>query len=253
MYLAVSTRPDIAHAVSYLSQFNEDFDKDHWTAAKRVLKYLKGTINFGIEFNQNPSTLTGFVDSDWGGCAVDRRSYTGYVFLLNGGPISWDSKKQRTVALSSTEAEYMALSEATKKAIYLNEFLIELGFKEMTDRVLFNDNIGAKKLAENTTFHARSKHIEHTTPLCSGGFKRSKNHHPSSTHRRHASGYDDKGAVQGKAPDVLEALRNKEAKFVFPYGLHIDRGGVLPRSRFSKVHSPCLYGFSHLCYALVLF
>lgn len=160
MYLAVSTRPDIAHVVSYLSQFNENYDKEHWTAAKRVLKYLKGTIDKGIEFERSSTPLAGFVDSDWGNCLMDRRSYTGYIFLLSGGPISWDSKKQRTVALSSTEAEYMALTEATKEAIYLNEFLIELGFEQLTDGVLFNDNIGAKKLAENSTYHARSKHID---------------------------------------------------------------------------------------------
>ena len=160
MYLAVCTRPDIAHTVSYLSQFNENFGKEHWAAGKRIIKYLKGTIDVGIEFKPNSTTLNGFVDSDWGTCPVDRRSYTGYIFLLNGGPVSWDSKKERTVALSSTEAEYMALSEATKESIYLNSFLIELGFEKLADGALFNDNIGAKKLAENATFHARSKHID---------------------------------------------------------------------------------------------
>lgn len=91
---------------------------------------------------------------------MDRRSCTGYAFLLGVGPVSWDSKKQKTVALSSTEAEYMALSEATKEAIYLNEFLVELGFEGLSGGVLFNDNIGAKKLAENPTYHARSKYID---------------------------------------------------------------------------------------------
>ena len=104
MYLAVCTRPVIAHTVSYLSQFNENFGKEHWAAGKSIIKYLKGTIDVGIEFKPNSTTLNGFVDSDWETCPVDRRSYTGYIFLLNGGPVSWDSKKQRTVALSSTEA-----------------------------------------------------------------------------------------------------------------------------------------------------
>lgn len=115
MYLAVCTRPDLAHVVSKLSQFNENYNVEHWTAAKRVLRYLRSTIDVGITFRKTSTPLRGFVDSDWANCLVDRRSYTGHIFLLCDGPIAWDSRKQRTVALSSTEAEYMALTEATKE------------------------------------------------------------------------------------------------------------------------------------------
>lgn len=160
MYLAVSTRPDIAFAVSYLSQFNEDHDTTHWTAAKRVLRYLKGTLDLGLSFQRSSTPLKCFVDADWANCPEDRKSYTGYVTMIGSCIISWEAKKQRTVALSSTEAEYMGLAEATKEVIYLNNFLSELGFSEFADAIIFNDNLGSLKLAENPTYHARSKHID---------------------------------------------------------------------------------------------
>lgn len=110
-YLSVTTRPDIAYAISYLGQFNNCYDSTHWKAAKRVLRYLKGTIDVGINYNKSEGPVKGFVDADWGGCVIDRRSYSGYIYKLGGGPISWDSRKQKTIALSTTEAEYMALTE----------------------------------------------------------------------------------------------------------------------------------------------
>ena len=160
MYLAVATRPDIAHAVSALSQFNTCFGQVHWTAAERVLRYLKGSADLGLTYEQRRKSLIGYVDADWAGCVVDRRSYTGYTFILANSAISWNSKKQRTVALSSTEAEYMGLAEASKEAIHLRNFLTELGFESISDAKVFNDNMGAQRLAENPIFHARSKHID---------------------------------------------------------------------------------------------
>jgi transposase InsO family protein len=159
-YLSTTTRPDISFAVSHLGQFNNCYGEDHWTAAKRVLRYLKGTVDLGLVYEPDSDPLTGFVDADWGSCTEDRRSFTGYIFLLNGGPVSWDSRKQRTVALSTTEAEYMALSEGVKEAIYLQRLLQELGADEMIGSVVFCDNKGSLRLAENPTFHARSKHID---------------------------------------------------------------------------------------------
>lgn len=157
MYLAVSTRPDIARAVSSLSQFNNRYGHSHWLVAKRVLRYLKETVDAGIVFKPTRNSLTGYVDADWAGCPVDRRSYTGYVFMLNG-VISWDSKKQKTVALSSMKAEYMGLTKATKESIYLCKFIKQLGFGRNAPVKIFNDNMGALRLAENPIFHARSKH-----------------------------------------------------------------------------------------------
>lgn len=107
-YLAVTMRSDISFAVSYLGQFNNCYGKEHWTAAKRVLRYLKGTRD--LVYGKDSKSIQGFVDADWRNCPEERRSYTGYLFKLFGNPISWDSRKQSTVALSSTEAEYMGLS-----------------------------------------------------------------------------------------------------------------------------------------------
>ncbi|GBO20433.1 Retrovirus-related Pol polyprotein from transposon TNT 1-94 [Araneus ventricosus] len=126
LYLATSTRPDIANTVSKLSQFLNYYDNTHWKAAKRVLRYLKKTINFGLIFKHTDEPLFGYTDSDWANFFDDRKSYTGFCFILSGSAISWESRKQCTVALSSTEAEYMALSDGTKEAIYLRKLLNEL-------------------------------------------------------------------------------------------------------------------------------
>lgn len=159
-YLSTGTRPDISFAVSYLAQFNNCFRKEHWTAAKRVLRYLKGTADIGLTYKQDSGPVRGFVDADWGNDPDDRKSFTGYVFVYNGAPISWDAKKQRTVALSSTEAEYMGVTEAAKEAIYLRALLNDLGIADAGDITVYNDNLSALKLAENSTFHGRSKHID---------------------------------------------------------------------------------------------
>lgn len=155
----MATRPDIAFSVSSLSQFNTCFDRTHWTAAKRVLRYLKNTMDVGLVFKTTEDSLKAYVDADWASNVSDRRSYTGFSFLLSAAPVSWDAKKQKTVALSSTESEYMALAESAKEAIFLRSFLEEMGFGDLADVTIFNDNLGAKKLAENPIFHARSKHI----------------------------------------------------------------------------------------------
>lgn len=159
-YLATATRPDISFAVSYLGQFNNCYGEEQWKAAKRVLRYLKGTVNVGLSYCEGNEPLQGFVDADWGSNVEDRRSFTGYMFLLNGSPISWDAKKQGTVALSTTEAEYMALAESAKESVYLRRFLYEIGLEDAANVSLFCDNNSAIKLAENPTFHARSKHID---------------------------------------------------------------------------------------------
>jgi hypothetical protein len=160
MYVAVGTRPDVSHAVSVLSQFSNCYRKKHCTAAKRVLRYLKGTIDKKLIYRKNQDNLTCYVDADWVNCEIDRRSYTGSTFILSGAAFSWESRKQRTVALSSTEAEYMALSDASKEAVFLIGYLKELGFQSLANVVVFNDNQGAGKLTENSVYHARSKHID---------------------------------------------------------------------------------------------
>ena len=158
-YLAVSTRPDISYAVSALSQFNSCYDETHWNAAKRILRYLKGTEDYGLRFVRTGEAIEGFVDADWANCEINRHSYTGFSFKFAGTAVSWEARKQSTVALSSTEAEYMALSEATKEAMYLRGFLKEIGIE--TGPIILNyDNRGAGELVKNPVFHNRTKHID---------------------------------------------------------------------------------------------
>ena len=153
------TRPDISFAVSYLSQFNNNFNESHWVCVKRVLKYLQNTKHYCLTFKKSDVNMEGYVDADWAGNKSDRRSYTGFIFKFSESAISWESRKQRTIALSSTEAEYMAISEAAKEAIYFKNLLYELTGQANSIK-LFNDNMSAQKLAVSPLYHRRSKHID---------------------------------------------------------------------------------------------
>jgi len=156
----VCTRPDISFAVGYLSQFCNNYRKEHWIMVKRILRYLQGTVDVGLTYRRTGRSLHDFVDADWANCPKDHRSYTGYAFILAGCPVTWESRKQRTVALSSTKAEYMALSEATKEGLYLIRFLRDLGFDHLSRVRILCDNNEARKLAKNPVFHNRTKHID---------------------------------------------------------------------------------------------
>lgn len=166
MYLSVLTRPDISYSISFLSQFNNCHANEHWEYAKRVLKYLKQTKSYGIKYcKEGNSEITGYVDADWASNSVDRRSYTGMCFLLSNGAISWECKKQKCIALSSTESEYISLSEACKEALYLKALQYEITNKMYTIS-LYNDNQGAQKLCANPVFHKRTKHIDIKYHFC---------------------------------------------------------------------------------------
>ncbi|CAH2083465.1 unnamed protein product [Euphydryas editha] len=160
LYLSILTRPDILYAVCYLSQFNNNFNETHWKHVKRILKYLKKTKNYGLKYVKDEHDLVGYVDADWASNSLDRKSFTGFVFKMSGSVISYECKKQTTIALSSTEAEYMAICEASKEAIYLRNLLLELNCRNESPILLLNDNQSAKKLAKNYVFHKRSKHID---------------------------------------------------------------------------------------------
>lgn len=161
MYLAVTTRPDIAHTVSVLSQFNVAHNAEHWNGVKRLIRYIKSTMNLGISFDKTDNfSLEGFSDASWGDDPEDRKSYTGFVFKLAKGPISWESRKQKTVALSSSEAEYIAASDACKEAVYLGRLLCEIYKEQKKDAIVLHvDNQSAIKIAENPMYHGRTKHI----------------------------------------------------------------------------------------------
>ncbi|KAK3010396.1 hypothetical protein RJ639_011710 [Escallonia herrerae] len=154
-------RPDISHAVSMVSMYMGNPGKKHWDAVKWIFRYLAGSTNFGIMFDRDGAKgeVSGFVDSDYAGDLDSRRSTTGYVFTFYGGPISWKSVLQSTTALSTTEAEYMALTEAAKEALWLKGLVEELGFKQRCV-LLQCDSQSALDLAKNRVFHARTKHID---------------------------------------------------------------------------------------------
>jgi hypothetical protein len=163
MYAACATRPDIAYSVSVLSQHSARPNSTHFDALKRVLRYLRGSSSLSLTFNGTSELipqLVGYTDSDWASNKDDRRSVTGYVFVLCGGPISWASRRQRTVAQSSVEAEYMATAEAVKEAIWWRRFLGELSQLTDSPTTLYSDNAGSISLAQNPEHHARTKHID---------------------------------------------------------------------------------------------
>ncbi|XP_054745715.1 uncharacterized protein LOC129250099 [Anastrepha obliqua] len=118
-YLAVTTRPDISHSVSKLGQCNINPKAEHEIGAKHGLRYLANSIDYKLGYYE----VCGYVDADWGGDLNDRKSYSGYLFMVAGATLSWESKKQTIVALSTTQAEYVALSTAAKEAVYLKNLL----------------------------------------------------------------------------------------------------------------------------------
>ena len=164
LYLATISRPDIAFAVQNLGRHMQRVGPEHWVAAKRLLKYLSGTRQLGIQFSGNASDATklvGYCDADWAGDVDTRRSTTAYIFVLAGACVSWASKLQPTVALSSAEAEYMALCSGVQEAIHLRSLLLDLGYEQTEPTAVYEDNQACIAMSSNPTInHKRSKHID---------------------------------------------------------------------------------------------
>ncbi|XP_049808956.1 uncharacterized protein LOC126252133 [Schistocerca nitens] len=156
LYLSAITRHDISFSGS---QFNNSCTEKHWICAKRILKYLKETKNYFLKFRKGDLELCGNVDADWANFSSDRKSYSGFVFKLCVSIVSWQSVKQKTVALSSTEAAYMVLSKACRETIYLRKFLHEL-ISYNKSVTLFNGNQRAPNLSVDPSNHESSKHID---------------------------------------------------------------------------------------------
>ena len=159
LYLSVCTRPDIAQAVGALSRFMAAPTFQHWQAARGVVRYLSGTVHTGISYGHVVAPLVGYCDADFAGDVDTRRSTTGYVFVLNGGAISWSSRRQPTVALSTAEAEYMAAAHAIKEALWLRKLFADLRVP-MSAIDLRSDNQAAIALLKNPIASNRSKHID---------------------------------------------------------------------------------------------
>ena len=159
LYLAVCTRPDIAQAVGALARHMANPTMVHWQAAKGVLRYLAGTKTHGIAYGGGSTEFIGYTDADYASDIDTRRSTTGYLFMLNGGAVSWSSRLQPTVAASTTEAEYMAAAFAVKEALWLRKLAYDLMMGVKTIKINA-DNQAAIKLLKNPVSSVRSKHID---------------------------------------------------------------------------------------------
>jgi len=167
MYLMLGTRPDLAYLVRECSQFLENPGILHWRVAKRGLRYLRETVDWGIQLGGAVWTdqklddhLKAYAEADFANRVDDRKSVAGYVTQFCGSIISWSSKTEKTVALHTTEAEYMALSWLVQEVVHLRQLLKELQVKQQQPSQVFVDNESAKKLANNPVFHSRTKHID---------------------------------------------------------------------------------------------
>jgi hypothetical protein len=160
MYL-VNTRPDIFYVVNVLSQFMSQPRQAHWIAAKHVLRYLQGTIVYVLRYATNVDPiLEGYADADWAGSAMDGKRTSGSCFTLGSTMVSWCSRKQISVTLSTAKAEYIALSMAVFEAVWLRKILTGLFDHEMDLTIIHCANQSCVNLSENPVFHDKSKHIE---------------------------------------------------------------------------------------------
>ena len=163
LYLAEQMRPDIMFTVNILSRHMNAPTNQHWMCGKRLLRYLQGSKGLKLTYTKEASyDLVGESDADWSGDVNDRKSTTGYYFKLNGrgAALSWGVKKQATVALSSSEAEYQGMAAAVQEALYLKQLLEDFGIQQKRPIAIGEDNQSYIRLCQNPVMHKRSKHIE---------------------------------------------------------------------------------------------
>ena len=162
MYAMLCTRPDVAHALSLTSRYLCDPGMEHWTAVKNILKYLRRTKDMFLVYGGDEElVVNGYIDTSYNTDPDDSKSQSGYVFILNGAAVSWRSSKQSVVATSTTEAEYIAASEAAKEGVWMKEFITELGvvLSALDPMVIYCDNTGAIANAKEPRCHNKTKHI----------------------------------------------------------------------------------------------
>lgn len=155
-----ATRPDLIYSVNLVSRYMEKPTEQHLLAVKRILRYVRGTTGYGIQYKcEGDVKLVGYADSDYAGDVDDRKSTSGYVFMFGGAAVSWASKKQPIVTLSTTEAEFVAAANGACQAVWLRNVLEGTGMEQTESTVMFCDNSSTIKLSRNPVLHGRSKHI----------------------------------------------------------------------------------------------
>ncbi|XP_071573948.1 uncharacterized protein [Temnothorax nylanderi] len=162
MYAYQGTRPDLGSAITTLGSFAENPGKAHWNALKCTLRYLKGTKDLRLKIDcSKPMELIGYCNANWAGDTDSRRSTSGYVFLLGSCAVSWCSRRQQSVSLSTTESEYIAMSLATQELLWLKRLMEDIDKSCIREPIcLYSDNQSAIKLASSDNYYARSKHID---------------------------------------------------------------------------------------------
>ena len=158
-YLSTKTRPDIAYAVGNVNHFFSKPTQINWIAVKRIVRYLNGTPGFGLLYLANDN-IAGFSDRDWAGDHDDQKSNSGFVFMMSGATISWNSKRKTCVALSTAEAEYIALAKAAQESIWLQQLLIDMRKNSVDPMTIFEDNQSTIAITKNPQHHGRVKHID---------------------------------------------------------------------------------------------
>ena len=159
MYTALGTHPDIAFAVQTVSQFLIKPGPAHWEAVKCIFCYLKGTSELWLSYRMKNGKLTGYADAD-GSMAEDRHAISRDAFLIHSSAISWSANWQEIIALSTTEAEYVAITHAAKEALWLRSLIFQLFELDLEPTILFSDNKSAIELTKDHQFHPRTKHID---------------------------------------------------------------------------------------------
>lgn len=163
MYSMISTRPDLAYSLSMVSRFMSNPGLAHRQALKWILRYLRSSMGLGLLYKKyeekDDDNIIGYADSDHGGCLDSRRSMTAYIFTIYGNIVSWKASLQKVIATSTTEAEYVAITEAVKEGLWLKGFLGEL-LQQKESFTVFSDNKSAICLIKNPVYHERTKHID---------------------------------------------------------------------------------------------
>jgi hypothetical protein len=160
MWGQLATQPNLSFSISLLACFQANSRIDHWNALMHVIGYIKNTINYGLTYSHDfDLSPTAFVDADSGGCRDTHCSTLGYVFLMAGGLVTWSSKHQTTVTLSTVEAEYVAMSQCMQQVIWMHSWLREVGIEYSLPGLIKGDNSGAITLTKNTKDHGKIKHV----------------------------------------------------------------------------------------------